>query len=114
MWMMFLSCIVASSGSRRRHQDDPHAGARETSPPRAQHAGAPEHGPPVKVGHRHRQPVVFAVLAFVFLYFMSVVTLVFVQLASGLDFLTAFSSSSRASTMRPRPRLVDPAATTGC
>jgi trk system potassium uptake protein TrkH len=36
--------------------------------------------------------VVFAVLAFVFLYFMSVAGLVFVQLASGLDFLTALSA----------------------
>ena len=36
--------------------------------------------------------VVFAVLAFVFLYFMSIVTLIFVQLASGLDFLTSLSS----------------------
>jgi trk system potassium uptake protein len=36
--------------------------------------------------------VVFAVLAFVFLYFMSIVTLVFVQLASGLDFITGMSS----------------------
>jgi len=36
--------------------------------------------------------VVFAVLAFVFLYFMSIVTLVFVQLGSGLDFITSFSS----------------------
>jgi trk system potassium uptake protein len=32
------------------------------------------------------------VLAFVFLYFMCVVTLVFVQLASGLDFMTSLSS----------------------
>jgi trk system potassium uptake protein TrkH len=36
--------------------------------------------------------VVFAVLAFVFLYFMSIVTLVFLQLGSGLDFLTSLSS----------------------
>ena len=34
----------------------------------------------------------FAVLAFVFLYFMSMVMLIFVQLASGLDFLTALSA----------------------
>jgi hypothetical protein len=36
--------------------------------------------------------VVFAVLAFVFLYFMSIVTLIFVQLASGLDFMTSLSA----------------------
>ena len=48
---------------------------------------------PLKVGGTIiANRVVFAVLAFVFLYFMSIVTLVFLQLASGLDFMTAFSS----------------------
>ena len=48
---------------------------------------------PLKVGGTViANRVVFAVLAFVFLYFMSIVTLIFVQLASGLDFLTALSS----------------------
>jgi trk system potassium uptake protein len=36
--------------------------------------------------------VVFAVLAFLSLYFISIVTLIFVQLLSGLDFLTSLSS----------------------
>jgi trk system potassium uptake protein TrkH len=48
---------------------------------------------PLKVGGTViANRVVFAVLAFVFLYFMSIVTLIFVQLASGLDFLTALSA----------------------
>jgi len=48
---------------------------------------------PLKVGGTViANRVVFAVLAFVFLYFMSIVTLVFVQLGSGLDFMTSFSS----------------------
>jgi len=36
--------------------------------------------------------VVVAVLAFLSLYFMSIVTLIFLQLVSGLDFLTSLSS----------------------
>ena len=48
---------------------------------------------PLKVGGTViANRVVFAVLAFVFLYFMSIVTLIFLQLASGLDFMTSFSS----------------------
>ena len=48
---------------------------------------------PLKVGGTViANRVVFAVLAFVFLYFMSIVTLIFLQLASGLDFITSFSA----------------------
>ena len=36
--------------------------------------------------------IVFSVLAFIFLYFMTVVILVFAMLISGLDFLTAFTA----------------------
>jgi len=36
--------------------------------------------------------IVFAVLGFIFLYFMSVATLTFVLLISGLDFISAFSA----------------------
>src|SRR5258706_14260170 len=48
---------------------------------------------PLKVGGTViANRVVFAVLAFVFLYFMSIVTLIFVQLASGLGFMTSLSA----------------------
>jgi trk system potassium uptake protein TrkH len=48
---------------------------------------------PLKVGGTIiENRVVFSVLGFVFLYFMSIVTLVFLQLGSGLDFLTSLSS----------------------
>ncbi len=48
---------------------------------------------PLKVGGTIiANRVVFAVLAFVFLYFMSVVGLIFLQLVSGLDFMTALSA----------------------
>jgi trk system potassium uptake protein TrkH len=48
---------------------------------------------PVKIGGQVvANKIVFAVLAFVVLYFGTVVTLTFVLLASGLDFLSAFSA----------------------
>ena len=94
MWMMFLSCIVASSGStgggikmirtlvlaKQAHRE-------------LNQLVHPNMVRPLKVGGTVIQNrVVFAVLAFVFLYFMSIVTLIFVQLASGLDFMTSLSS----------------------
>jgi trk system potassium uptake protein TrkH len=48
---------------------------------------------PVKIRHQVvANHVVFAVLAFVVLYFGTVVTMTFLLLASGLDFITAFSA----------------------
>jgi trk system potassium uptake protein len=94
MWMLFMGCIVASSGStgggikmirtlvlaKQAHRE-------------LNQLVHPNMVRPLKVGGTIiANRVVFAVLAFVFLYFMSVVGLVFVQLASGLDFLTAFSA----------------------
>lgn len=94
MWMMFLSCIVASSGStgggikmirtlvlaKQAHRE-------------LNMLVHPNMVRPLKVGGTViANRVVFAVLAFVFLYFMSIVTLIFLQLVSGLDFLTSLSS----------------------
>ncbi len=94
MWMMFLSCIVVSSGStgggikmirtlvlaKQAHRE-------------LNMLVHPNMVRPLKVGGTViANRVVFAVLAFVFLYFMSIVTLIFVQLASGLDFMTSLSS----------------------
>jgi trk system potassium uptake protein TrkH len=94
MWMMFLSCIVASSGStgggikmirtlvlaKQAHRE-------------LNQLVHPNMVRPLKVGGTViANRVVFAVLAFVFLYFMSIVTLIFVLLASGLDFMTSFSA----------------------
>jgi trk system potassium uptake protein TrkH len=48
---------------------------------------------PVKIGGQVvANKIVFAVLAFVVLYFGTVVTLTFMLLASGLDFLSSFSA----------------------
>ena len=47
----------------------------------------------MKIGsHVIANNIVFAVLGFIFLYFMSVATLTFVLLISGLDFISAFSA----------------------
>ena len=94
MWMLFLSCIVASSGSTG-------SGIKmirtlilaKQSNRELNHLVHPNLVQPLKVGGQViANRVVFAVLGFVFLYFMSAVTLIFVQLASGLDFTTAMSA----------------------
>jgi trk system potassium uptake protein TrkH len=94
MWMLFLSCLVASSGStgggikmirtlvlaKQAHRE-------------LNQLVHPNMVRPLKVGGAViANRVVFAVLAFVFLYFMSIVTLIFLELASGLDFMTSFSA----------------------
>jgi trk system potassium uptake protein TrkH len=94
MWMLFLGCIVCSSGStgggikmirtlvlaKQAHRE-------------LNHLVHPNMVRPLKVGGTViANRVVFAVLAFVFLYFMSIVVLIFLQLASGLDFMTSFSA----------------------
>jgi trk system potassium uptake protein TrkH len=94
MWMVFLSCITASSGSTGggikmiRTLVLAKQANRELNM-----LVHPNMVRPLKVGGAIiANRVVFAVLAFVFLYFMSIVTLIFVQLASGLDFMTALSA----------------------
>jgi trk system potassium uptake protein TrkH len=94
MWMIFLSCIIASSGSTGggikmiRTLVLAKQANRELN-----QLVHPNMVRPLKVGGTIiANRVVFAVLAFVFLYFMSVVTLIFVELASGLDFLTSLSA----------------------
>ena len=91
---MFLACIAASSGSTgggikmiRTLILFKQAG-REFL--RLLHPAAIN---PMKIGGLVvANNIVLAVLGFIFLYFMSIVTLVFVLLISGLDFITAFSA----------------------
>jgi trk system potassium uptake protein TrkH len=94
MWMIFLSCITASSGSTGggikmiRTLVLAKQANRELNM-----LVHPNMVRPLKVGGIIiANRIVFAVLAFVFLYFMSIVTLIFVQLASGLDLLTSLSA----------------------
>ncbi|CAH1198309.1 Trk system potassium uptake protein TrkH [Candidatus Nitrotoga sp. BS] len=93
LWMLFLSCIAASSGSTgsgikmiRTLILIKQAG-REFL--KLLHPAAIN---PLKIGGRVvADNIVFSVLGFIFLYFMSVVVLTFALVISGLDFLSAFS-----------------------
>jgi trk system potassium uptake protein TrkH len=94
MWMLFLSCITVSSGSTgggikmvRTLILFKQAG-REFL--KLLHPAAVN---PMKIGGSVvPNQIVFAVLGFIFLYFMTVATLTFVLLISGLDFISAFSA----------------------
>ncbi len=94
MWMLALSCITASSGSTGggikmiRAMLMFRQGVRELE--RQLHPAARL---PVKVGgHAVPNQIIFAVQAFVMMYVATVVGMTLVLLASGLDFLTAFSA----------------------
>ena len=94
MWMLFLSCITVSSGSTgggikmirtlviaRQAANQ----IKQLIHPRAVL--------PLLIGGRSMpDSLPAAVLGFTFLYFISVVTLTFALLLSGLDFITAFSA----------------------
>ncbi len=94
MWMLFLSCVAVSSGSTgggikmvRTLILFKQAG-REFI--KLLHPAAIN---PMKIGKQVvANNIVFAVLGFIFLYFMTVVTLTFTLLISGLDFISAFSA----------------------
>jgi trk system potassium uptake protein TrkH len=94
MWMLLLSCITVSSGSTgggikmiramvivRQAANQ----MKQLMHPRAML--------PLRIGGRPMpDSLPAAVLGFTFLYFISVVTLTFALLLSGLDFITAFSA----------------------
>lgn len=94
MWMLLLSSVVASSGSTGggikmvRTLILFKQGGRELH--KLLHPAAVN---PMKIGGAViPNNVVFSVLGFIFLYFMTVVTLTFALLISGLDFISAFSA----------------------
>jgi trk system potassium uptake protein TrkH len=94
LWMMLLTAIAASSGSTgggikmvRTLVLVKQAG-REFL--RLLHPAAIN---PMKIGGQVvANNIVFAVLGFIFLYFMTVATLTFVLLISGMDFISAFTA----------------------
>ena len=94
MWMLFLSCVTVSSGSTgggikmvRTMILFKQAGREFV---KLLHPTAIN---PMKIGGSVvPNNIVFAVLGFIFLYFMTVVTLTFALLISGLDFISAFSA----------------------
>jgi trk system potassium uptake protein TrkH len=94
LWMMFLTAIAASSGSTGggikmvRTLVLVKQASREFL--RLLHPSAIN---PMKIGGQVvANNIVFAVLGFIFLYFMTVVTLTFVLLISGLDFISALTA----------------------
>jgi len=94
MWMLFLACICASSGSTgggikmiRTLVLVKQAG-REFL--RLLHPAVVN---PMKIGgHVIANNIVFSVLGFIFLYFMTIATLTFVLLISGMDFISGFTA----------------------
>ncbi|MFZ2162221.1 MAG: potassium transporter TrkG [Sideroxyarcus sp.] len=94
LWMMFLTAIAASSGSTgggikmiRTLVLFKQAG-REFL--KLLHPAAVN---PMKIGGQVvANNIVFAVLGFIFLYFMTIMTLTFALLISGLDFISSFSA----------------------
>ncbi len=94
MWMLFLSCITASSGSTgggikmiRTLILFKQAGREFV---KLLHPAAVN---PMKIGGQVvPNNIVFAVLGFIFLYFMTVATLTFTLMASGLDFISSLSA----------------------
>ncbi len=94
LWMMFLTATVASSGSTgggikmiRTLVLFKQAGREFV---KLLHPSAIN---PMKIGGNViPNSVVFSVLGFIFLYFMSIMTLTFALLISGLDFLSSFTA----------------------
>lgn len=94
MWMLFLSCITCSSGSTG-------GGIKmvrmlviwQQAANQVTQLMHPKAVLPLRIGTRVMPDhLPAAVLGFTFLYFVCVVTLTFVLLLSGLDFITAFSA----------------------
>ena len=94
MWMLFLSCLTVSSGSTgggiKMFRTMVIARQAANQMKQLMH---PRAMLPLRIGGRPMpDSLPAAVLGFTFLYFISVVTLTFVLLLSGLDFITAFSA----------------------
>jgi len=95
MWMLFLGCICASSGSTG-------GGVKMIRTlVLVKQAGReflkllhPSVINPMKIGgHVIANNIVFAVLGFIFLYFMTIATLAFALFITGLDFITGFTAA---------------------
>jgi trk system potassium uptake protein TrkH len=116
MWMLLLSCLVCAAGSTGggikmiRTLVLVRQSGREIL--RLLH---PRAVLPVRIGgHVIRNEIAFAVLAFTFLYFMSVVAATFALLLTGLDFVTAFTGVvASINNAGPGLGLVGPASNYG-
>ncbi len=94
MWMLFLSCLCASSGSTGGGIKVFRALVLLKQSVREMFSLVhPQAVAPLKIaGQLVSNRVVFSVLAFIFLYFIIIVALTFALLLSGLDFLSAVSA----------------------
>ena len=116
MWMLLLSCLVCAAGSTGggikmiRTLILVRQSSREIL--RLLHPSAVL---PLRIGGQViRNEIAFAVLAFTFLYFMSVVAATFALLLTGLDFLTAFTGVvASINNAGPGLGLVGPASNYG-
>jgi len=116
MWMLLLSCLVCAAGSTGggikmiRTLVLVRQSGREIL--RLLHPSAVL---PVRIGGQViRNEIAFAVLAFTFLYFMSVVAATFALLLTGLDFVTAFTGVvASINNAGPGLGLVGPASNYG-
>ena len=112
-WMLLLVCITSSTGSTGngikmfRTLMLIQQAARELK--RLIH---PQLVSPLKLGTRVvPNAVVYAILAFISLYFTSIVALTFVMILTGLDFVTAFATSiAWLTNLGPGLNQVGPAA----
>jgi trk system potassium uptake protein len=116
MWMLFLSCVIPSTGSTGGGLKLFRALIMIKQARREMFVLVhPAAVAPLKIGgHVIPDRVIYSVLAFVFVYFMTIVLLTFTLLATGMDFLTAFTATI-ASVNNAGPGLgqVGPATTYG-
>jgi trk system potassium uptake protein TrkH len=116
MWMLFLSCVCASTGSTGggikmfRSLILIKQGVREMFT-----LVHPQAVAPLKIsGGVVPNGVVYSVLAFIFLYFMTIVVLTFALLISGMDFISALSAIiACVNNAGPGLGVVGPAASYG-
>jgi trk/ktr system potassium uptake protein len=95
MWMLFLSCVIASTGSTGGGIKLFRALIMIKQAFREMFVLVhPAAVAPLKIaGQVIPNRVIYSVLAFVFVYFMTVLLLTFTLLASGMDFISAFTAT---------------------
>ena len=116
MWMLFLSCVCASSGSTGGGIKVFRVLVLGKQSLREMFALVhPQAVAPLKIaGQLVSNRVVFSVLAFIFLYFIANVVLTFALLISGLDFTSAVSAIvASMNNAGPGLNVVGPGSTYG-
>ena len=93
MWMLFLSCVVCNTGSTGGGIKMFRTLVLVKQSLREMFILVhPQAVAPLKIGgHVVPNRIVYSVLAFIFVYFMTIVTLTFALLLTGMDFISAFT-----------------------